>query len=90
MGSIENLTSSAPQAMHGSQSSESGEASITRTLHASWMRDENIFELEKRAIFSDVRLVWGLATYEGTDFSVDLVTCFPYFTFLKAWRLYQR
>lgn len=85
MGSIENLTSSAPQAMRSSQSSGRGEASIARTLHASWMRDENVFELEKRAIFSNVRLGCELASCEAAYFPADLVTCFPYFTFLEAW-----
>lgn len=38
----------------------------TKTLPARWMRDENIFQLEKRAIFSKVRLATAvIASFSG-------------------------
>ena len=53
MGSIENL----PNNKRALQAHVKVEAA--RTLHASWMRDGHILELEKRAIFSNVSTLVG-------------------------------
>ena len=59
------------------------------------MRDENVFQLEKRAIFSKVReniiqlqLLLRLPLSKS-GYTIDVAASISYFTFCEAWRLYQ-
>ena len=58
-----------------------------KTLPAQWNRDEGIFQLEKRAIFSKVRIKedgYKSTTSENHDLKIVLVTYSTHFALHKA------